>query len=105
MGYQNIEYRKEKNIGILAVNRPKALNALNTETIQEMRSVFNEVKMDDDLEQLVNQAKRIINGVDPDDLRNDHVFRNRISEQMNAVKQEIDQSIEDMPRRKLRLAA
>lgn len=53
MEYQNIRFRKEENIGILTVDRPKALNALNTQTIQEMCSVFKEVKMDDALRLLI----------------------------------------------------
>jgi enoyl-CoA hydratase len=53
MDYQNIGFQKEENIGILTVDRPKALNALNTETIEEMRTVFKEVKMDDDLRVLI----------------------------------------------------
>ncbi len=53
MEFQNIRFQKEKNIGILTVDRPKALNALNTQTIQEMCSVFKEVKMDDTLRLLI----------------------------------------------------
>lgn len=53
MEYKNIGFKKEENIGILTVDRPKALNALNTETIQEMCSVFKEVKRDESLRALV----------------------------------------------------
>ena len=53
MEFQNIRFQKEENIGVLTVDRPKALNALNTQTIQEMCSVFKEVKMDDTLRLLI----------------------------------------------------
>ena len=53
MEFQNIRFPKEENIGVLTVDRPKALNALNTQTIQEMCSVFKEVKMDDTLRLLI----------------------------------------------------
>ncbi|MBW1772467.1 MAG: enoyl-CoA hydratase/isomerase family protein [Deltaproteobacteria bacterium] len=53
MEFQNIRFQKKENIGILTVDRPKALNALNTQTIQEMCSVFKEVKMDDTLRLLI----------------------------------------------------
>lgn len=63
------------------------------------RNIFN----DDELSNLVDQAKRIINGVDPEDLRNDDIFRHKIAEDMKSVKASIDEAIEDMPRRRLRL--
>jgi len=44
MGYQNVDCRIEDNIEILTIDRPKALNALNAETISEIRSILSEVK-------------------------------------------------------------
>lgn len=44
MTYKNIEYSTRNSIGILTINRPKALNALNSETITEIRSLLSEIK-------------------------------------------------------------
>ena len=44
MGFSNIQYRVEDGVGILTVDRPKALNALNKETIKEICSVLAEAK-------------------------------------------------------------
>ena len=44
MGFSNIQYRVEDGVGILTVDRPKALNALNKETIKEICSVLTEAK-------------------------------------------------------------
>jgi enoyl-CoA hydratase len=44
MGYENVKYVVENGIGILTVDRPKVLNALNGQTISEIRSVLDEVK-------------------------------------------------------------
>ena len=44
MGYENVKYIEENGIGILTVDRPKVLNALNGQTIREIRSVLGEVK-------------------------------------------------------------
>ncbi len=44
MGYENVKYVEENGIGILTVDRPKVLNALNGQTIREIRSVLGEVK-------------------------------------------------------------
>ena len=38
MGYQFIEYEKDGSVGILTINRPKALNVLNWETLKELGS-------------------------------------------------------------------
>lgn len=47
MAYKNIQFKVEEGIGILTLDRPKALNALNTETIKEIRSVLADVKADE----------------------------------------------------------
>ena len=49
MEYKNVEYRIEDNIGILTIDRPKVLNALNAETIREIRSVLDEVKRNQEI--------------------------------------------------------
>src|SRR5271155_2435757 len=47
MTYENILLEKKNSIAYVTVNRPKVLNALNSATIEELRSVFHEVKSDD----------------------------------------------------------
>jgi enoyl-CoA hydratase len=44
MAYKNIAVTFEGEIGILTINRPKALNALNIETLQEIQMGIQEVK-------------------------------------------------------------
>ena len=46
MAYQNIEFTKEDGIGILTINRPKALNALNTETVMELNDCVGKIEND-----------------------------------------------------------
>jgi enoyl-CoA hydratase/carnithine racemase len=46
MGYNHLYIQKEEGIGILTINRPEVRNALNTETVAEMRSVLAEWKTD-----------------------------------------------------------
>ncbi len=46
MEYKNIIYEKKGEIGIITINRPDVLNALNAETINELKCVFKEIKVD-----------------------------------------------------------
>lgn len=41
MNYNNILTQQENGLGIITINRPEKLNALNKETIQELHEAFN----------------------------------------------------------------
>ena len=47
--YQTIRYEKNGNIGIATINRPEALNALNSTVISELEQVISEVEKDAEL--------------------------------------------------------
>lgn len=44
MSYNNIILEQKENIGYITINRPKQLNALNKETIQELNKAFTEIE-------------------------------------------------------------
>jgi enoyl-CoA hydratase len=46
MSYQNISVRHEDGIAIVNLNRPKSLNALNSEMIAELDAAFGELSVD-----------------------------------------------------------
>ena len=46
MGLKNILVEKEDRVGIIEINRPTKLNALNRETIEELHRAFEELDQD-----------------------------------------------------------
>jgi enoyl-CoA hydratase len=46
MSYQNITVRNENNVAIVSLNRPKSLNALNSELVVELDKAFDEIAAD-----------------------------------------------------------
>lgn len=44
--YQNLLYEANEGVGLITINRPQALNALNTATIQELDSILTEIAAD-----------------------------------------------------------
>ena len=67
----------------------------------ETRNLFQ----DERLTEIVAQAKAIVGGVTPYGLRYNEAMREKISQDMSGLKTAIDAAIEDLPRRKIRLAA
>lgn len=53
MSYQNLEYVEEGTVGILTLSRPKALNALNAELLDELGSVLDKVAVSQNLRVLI----------------------------------------------------
>ncbi len=50
---ENIIYEKKEKIGYITINRPKALNALNTQTLHELAEVLDMVENDKDVRVLI----------------------------------------------------
>lgn len=53
MSYQNILEEIEDNILTITINRPKKLNALNRDTIQELHSAFKAAKQDESVKVVI----------------------------------------------------
>jgi enoyl-CoA hydratase len=64
--YNNLIFEKQDNIGVLKINRPKAMNALNTETICELSQIIDEINLNQDIKVLVvtGEGKAFVAGAD-----------------------------------------
>ena len=66
MSYANIIVEKKENIGIIKVNRPNNLNALNKDTILELTKAVEELEKDKNVKVaiLIGEGKAFIAGAD-----------------------------------------
>jgi len=53
VAYQNLLLEKEDGVGILYINRPQALNALNADTLKELSQAIKEIAEDDEIKALI----------------------------------------------------
>ena len=65
----------------------------------ETKNVFNDQR----LRELAEEAKSVINNADSNSLKYSESLRNHIHDQMSQLKDSIDESIEDIPRRRIRM--
>ena len=67
MAYNNIKFVNEDGIGILTISRPKALNALNTETVTELNDCVGKIEADESVKVVIitgEGAKSFVAGAD-----------------------------------------
>ena len=66
MSYKNLVFQKEEGIGIIRMNRPEALNALNSETFHELNRVFTEIEKDEEMSVVIvtGEGKAFVAGAD-----------------------------------------
>lgn len=64
--YQTIRYEKNGNIGIATINRPEALNALNSTVVSELEALITEVEQDKTLGAfiLTGEGRSFVAGAD-----------------------------------------
>lgn len=72
MTYQNLLFEREGSIGLLAINRPKVLNALNRETMTEISQAVKKIATDPDVAVLIitgSGEKSFVAGADIGEMR------------------------------------
>lgn len=84
-------------------NRPKVFRDSAVENLTEFFQRFRSlnVRSSEQLDQLVNQAQRVIRGVDAQDLRDNTGLRQHVATEMSRVSSVLDGMLVDRPRRNI----
>lgn len=83
--------------------KPKVFRDSAIENLSEFFDRFRHlnVQSNEQLESLVEQAKGIVRGVQPQQLREDQTFRQQIASQLSAVQSQVEGLLVDRPRRNI----
>lgn len=70
--YNNLKFSKEGHIGTITLSRPKALNALNTELLLELKDIVNAISTDETIHVLIitGEGKAFVAGADITEMKN-----------------------------------
>ncbi len=96
MGYNNIKLEIEGGLAVISITRPKALNALNDETLTELGQAFTELEQDETTRVVIitgDGEKAFVAGADIKELQQaDSVGAKRISEKGHEVFAQVETS-------------
>jgi hypothetical protein len=87
--------------------QPKVIKSSMFNKMREFLDVLGTKNIfeDDVLVDLSEQARAVIDGVSPEGIKKNDVMLQKIKNEMDELKYSIDNAIEDMPRRKIRMAS
>lgn len=71
MTYENLLLRKEGNVGILSINRPDELNALNSSVLEELDMAIDNISLDETIYVLIitGEGRAFVAGADISEMR------------------------------------
>lgn len=80
MEFKNLILKKENGIGFVTINRPKALNALNSETLTEIGVMFDQIENDDEIRVVIltgSGEKSFVAGADISEMKDKNGMEGR----------------------------
>jgi Enoyl-CoA hydratase/carnithine racemase len=71
MSFKNVNFEKDGKMVVITINRPKALNALNSETLVEIDSAIDMVAEDEDVLAVIltGAGKSFVAGADISEMK------------------------------------
>ena len=97
-----VEHLAERLSGS-ADGKPKVFRDSAVENLGEFFDRFRRLSVgsSEQLDELVERARRVVSGVDPQELRDSRPMRRRVHEQLASVRQALDGLLVDKPRRRI----
>lgn len=98
MDFQNLLYEKEDGVALITINRPKALNALNIDTLLEIKTAVEKAAADDEVMVLMVTGageKSFVAGADITYMMNINALQGR---EFGMLGQEVFRLIEALPK-------
>ncbi len=95
--WESILLKKEGGIAVLTISRPKALNALNTKTLCELKEALNEVHGDKDVRVLIVTGggdKAFVAGADITEMKDKNAMEGR---EFSVLGQRVFAELQDLP--------
>jgi len=79
MEFKNLAVVNEGNVAIVTINRPKAMNALNSETLKELDVAFDELSVDDNVlcVILTGEGRAFVAGADISEMKSLNTMEGR----------------------------
>lgn len=79
MDFKNLILEKQDKIGILRINRPKALNALNSQVLEELEQAIEKIEKDREIHILIltGEGRAFVAGADIGEMKDMTVFQAR----------------------------
>ena len=79
MDFKNLLFKKEGHIGILSINRPDALNALNSQVLDELDSAMDILKEDGEIHVIIltGEGRAFVAGADIKEMKDMDMFKAR----------------------------
>lgn len=79
MKFKNLLFKKDGNVGILSINRPDALNALNSQVLDELDEAMDMIKIDEEVHILIvtGEGRAFVAGADIGEMKDMDLFKAR----------------------------
>lgn len=71
MNFDNLLFERDGNIGILSINRPKALNALNSQVLEELEQAIDIIEKDEEIHIVIltGEGRAFVAGADISEMK------------------------------------
>lgn len=103
--FRKLTARMAEQLTVVPGEKPKKFYDSAVSNLQEWLDLFDKRNLtnDEDLKQMVNQARAMVSGLKPEVIKNSETLKAEIATEMQKITAQIDQAIVERPGRKIEL--